>query len=200
MTDKAKYLPTIGKERLLMGTRRLYFQVFLITILSLISSVSLQIPIRVPTVHAATAVVAYSSPNAQANGFFGASVAMGQGIVVVGAPNENSASGNVYVFDTSGSLTAVLSSPNRQSGGRFGLAVSTSGTNIVIGADGELVGTMNGAGHAYIFTITGVLIATLTSPNAQGVGSFGGSVAISGNSVVVGAEGETANGLVTAGH
>src|SRR5208337_1975303 len=40
----------------------------------------------------------------------------------------------------------------------------------------------------------------LTSPNAQGGGGFGDSVAIGGTTVVVGAPGETVSGHANAGH
>jgi outer membrane protein assembly factor BamB len=72
-----------------------------------------------------------------------------------------------------------------------------SGTTVVVGAYGETANALPNAGHAYVFdAIDGSLITTLTSPNAQADGDFGGSVSISGTLVVVGALGEAGN----AGH
>src|SRR6266850_1115106 len=138
-----------------------------------------------------------TSPNAEASGAFGQSVAISDTTVVVGAPGEtasgHSLAGNAYVFDaTDGSLLATLTSPNAQPNGAFGAAVAISGTTVVVGATWETAGVHSHAGHAYVFDATdGSLLVTLTSPNAESFGSFGESVAISCTTVVVGAHRET---------
>ena len=56
-------------------------------------------------------------------------------------------------------------------------------------------------GSAYTFNATtGALIKTLTSPSPQDYGNFGDSVAINGNTVLVGAPGENASGYVGSGN
>jgi len=138
-----------------------------------------------------------TSPNAEAGGAFGLSVAISDPTVVVGAPGEtaggHSRAGHAYVFDASdGSLLVTLTSPNAQDSGQFGVAVAISGTTVVVGAATETEGVHTFAGHAYVFDATdGSLLATLTSPNAESFGSFGESVAISCTTVVVGAHRET---------
>ena len=144
-----------------------------------------------------------TSPNVQALGYFGMSVAISGTTVVVGAWGENvsgeSDAGHAYTFSaTTGDLISTLTSPNAIAGGLFGNAVAISGTTVVVGAPGE---TGIHAGHAYTFSATtGDLILTLTSPNAQDGGGFGWSVAMSGTTVVVGAPYETASGMCDAGH
>ena len=147
-------------------------------------------------------VTTLTSPNAQSNGRFGLSVAVSGTMVVVGAPDESAGTpaqpeaGHAYVFDaTDGSLITTLTSPNAQANGQFGRSVAVSGTTVVVGAPLESAGTpvQTHAGHAYVFDATdGSLITTLTSPNAQTIGFFGFSVAVSGTTVVVGALGESA--------
>jgi FG-GAP repeat len=147
-----------------------------------------------------------TSPVAQEGGAFGSSTATDGKVTVVGAPDETADgqpdAGNVYVFNAStGALIESFSSPNAQPFGDFGTSVSVSGQVVVVGAYGETADGDGAAGHAYTFnTMTGALISTLTSPNAQSDGYFGWSVAVSGKTVVVGAPFETAGGFDGAGN
>src|SRR5438046_3148604 len=139
-----------------------------------------------------------TSPNAQTDGEFGGAVATSDSTVVVGAHGETAGGyvgrGQARVFDgPSGSFVFTFSSPNAQNDGEFGAAVATSDSTVVVGAHGETARGYGRAGHAYVFDApSGSLLVTLTSPNAQTDGFFGGSVAISDTTVVVGASGETA--------
>ncbi len=77
----------------------------------------------------------------------------------------------------------------------FGTSVAISGDTAVVGASG----VAGGAGAVYVYmydstTNTYVLSATLTASDAGSSHFFGSSVAISGNSVVVGSYGDNANG------
>jgi hypothetical protein len=127
-------------------------------------------------------------------------------IAAVGAPYESGngvyESGHAYLFDAkSGVLIRTLSSPNPQPNGVFGYSVALSANIVIVGAPTENASGQQYAGHSYVFNATtGALIKILTSPNAQSHGVFGRSLAISGNTVVVGAYGETANGQPDAGH
>ncbi|MGC2288757.1 MAG: hypothetical protein WA688_02730 [Thermoplasmata archaeon] len=147
-----------------------------------------------------------TSPNAQKDGFFGASVAVSGTTAVVGASGEivkgASAAGHAYEFNAeTGALIRTLTSPNAQSGGTFGVSVAISGSTAVVGASGETAKGVSAAGHAYEFNAkTGTLIRTLSSPNAQEPGYFGDSVAVSSTTVVVGADYETPSGQTYAGH
>jgi large repetitive protein len=145
------------------------------------------------------------SPNPEADGNFGYSVAMSGTTVVVGAPLETASgkvsAGHAYIVSTKTGLVITLTSPNAQKGGNFGRSVAISGTTVVVGAVLETASGKAGAGHAYTFNATtGDLIWTLTSPNTHKDGEFGDSVAVSGTTVVVGAPGETVSGENGAGH
>src|SRR5436190_216307 len=150
------------------------------------------------------APITFNSPNAQPDGYFGFSVAVSGTSMVVGAPQEYANglfhAGHVYVFSTAGSLLATLTSPNALVSGEFGWSVAVSGMSVVVGAPYDNAGVQCQAGHAYIFSSTGSLIATLTSPNAQTGGRFGASVAMSGRRVIVGAPWEAPNGQFYVGH
>jgi len=81
-------------------------------------------------------------------------------------------------------------------GSRFGSSIAISGSRVVVGAPDAY-----SVGQAYIFhPMTGVLIATLTTPDPTLIGGFGWSVAISGSTVVVGSPFETVSGDEEAGH
>jgi hypothetical protein len=146
-----------------------------------------------------------TSPSAQHVGFFGLSVAISGYYAVVSAPLESSGgfsyAGNAYVFDAqTGALVQTLTSPSAQEDGSFGLSVAITGTLATVGAPYETSGGFSEAGNAYVFDAqTGALLQTLTSPDAQAEGSFGYSVAASGNIVTIGAYNETADGFLGAG-
>jgi hypothetical protein len=138
------------------------------------------------------------SPSPQTIGDFGASVAICNQTVIVGAPVENQWRGHAYEFNVvSGSIIRTLTSPHSQYYGWFGVSIATNGKVIAVGADGEA----SEAGRVYIFNATsGVLIRRLSSPNSQSEGYFGYSVAITGRIIVVGAWGETSRGQLFAGN
>jgi hypothetical protein len=143
-----------------------------------------------------------SSPNPRVDGSFGWSVSTSGSSVVVGAPSETAngliKAGHAYIFSaTTGKLIETLASPNARTQGLFGWSVAMSSNIVAVGAIYENANGVQTAGRAYTFNAgTGKLIATLTSPNSQVDGSFGWSVAMSGNIVVVGAPGETRDGEV----
>ena len=148
-----------------------------------------------------------TSPDPQVNGYFGYSVAINGSTVAVGAPGQAvgdlSAAGEAYTFNAeSGALILGFSSPLAATGGGFGHSVALSSKLFVVGAPGEGgSGEYMDSGHVYAFsTSTGDLELNLTSPNSQKVGGFGISVATTSTTLVVGAEGETAAGLLEAGH
>ena len=148
--------------------------------------------------------VRLTSGNPTQNGWFGGTVAVEGRTVVVGAKGETSSgmenAGNVYIFTTSGRLTKSLASPNPEVSGGFGISVGIGGRSIVVGAYGETANSLEGAGHAYVFTSRGILAQALISLNAEAGGSFGNSVAISNGKIAVGAPYETSEPFAAAGH
>lgn len=73
-----------------------------------------------------------TSPNEQANGFFGWSVATNGNIAMIGAPTEGSNSGNSYLFNTTNG-TLIQTLPNQNQAG-LGYSVAINGTIAAIGA------------------------------------------------------------------
>jgi hypothetical protein len=117
--------------------------------------------------------------------FFGQSVSIDGGLLVVGAPAAGptpSGPGGVYVFrrEEAGWVEEQkLVSSGSVIGAAFGLSVSISGELVVVGAPGELALT----GRAYVFRREGmgwVEEAVLSGPDPESEDMFGVSVAISG--------------------
>jgi hypothetical protein len=113
-------------------------------------------------------------------------------------------SGAAYVFVRSGSTwtqQAYLKASNPESGDHFGISVAISGDTVVVGAYGEdgAASGVNGnqasngavdSGAAYVFVRSGSTWthqAYLKASNPGAADFFGGSVAISGDTAVVGA-------------
>jgi hypothetical protein len=124
---------------------------------------------------------------------FGRSVAIDGGTVVVGAPQwDNGGSGVVYVFRTTdGGATygqvAKLTASDASSRDYFGCSVAIDGDTVVVGAYWK----SSGRGALYVFLTTGGAtygeVARLTASDATYGDEFGRSVAIDGDTVVVGA-------------
>ena len=124
-----------------------------------------------------------------AGNFFGESLAIDGGTVVVGARGDNNVTGAVYVFRASdGAQLAKLTASDGAAGDHFGHSVAIDGDTVVVGARG--VNTQTGA--AYVFRTTDgwdtyVEVAKLTASDGAYEDLFGQSVAINGATVVVGA-------------
>ena len=141
---------------------------------------------------------------------FGSSVAISGDTVVVGAwweasnatgvngdQSDNSAirSGAAYVFVRDGTgnwaQEAYLKASNTNSNDAFGGSVAVSGDTVVVGAG------LEGSGAAYVFDRNGAgnwtQQAYLKASNGEQGDLFGYSVAVSGDTVVVGAHEEDSN-------
>ncbi len=92
---------------------------------------------------------------------------------------------------------AKLTASNGAAGYMCG-AVAVSGNTMVVGAAGTTVGGNSSEGAAYVFTESGsawTQTAELTELSGAANDNFGNSVAISGNTVVVGAPDATVGGI-----
>ncbi|MCA9275803.1 MAG: FG-GAP repeat protein [Phycisphaerales bacterium] len=130
---------------------------------------------------------------------FGHAVAMSDSTVVVGAYYDNvngENSGSVYLFDIPGDLYGIRLLPDDGSAyDDFGHSVAISGTTAVVGARGD-DDNGSGSGSAYIFdTLTGQLLRKLLPSDGTAGDDFGHSVAISGSTVLVGAQGDGGDSL-----
>jgi hypothetical protein len=137
---------------------------------------------------------------------FGYSVAISADTAVVGALYDDNVggidAGSAYVFVRTGvtwTQQAKLTASDAATTDQFGVSVSVSGDTAVIGAYADdLVSGMD-AGSAYVFFRTGTAWAQqtkLTASDAAPFDQFGTSVAISGDTAVIGAyAGDHAGGI-----
>ena len=132
---------------------------------------------------------------------FGCSVAIDGDTAVVGAPCDDSSKGSAYVFEkgggwATGTETAKLTASDGAGGDNFGYSVAISGDTVVVGAEGD----DSYHGSAYVFekgggwATTSTYDAKLTASDGASYDHFGRSVAIDGDTVVVGAYYDDDNG------
>jgi hypothetical protein len=122
---------------------------------------------------------------------FGYSVAISGDTAVVGADGVSSDTGAAYVFTRSASVWSQqqkLTATDGAAGDQFGYSVALSGETAVVGA----YGVGSGTGAAYVFTRSGTVWRQqqkLTATGGAAGDLFGCSVALSGETAVVGAYG-----------
>ena len=135
---------------------------------------------------------------ASAQDVFGHALALSGDTAVVSAYGDNNAGpymdrGSVYVFTRAGGVWTLQQKLNAGDGGFYdhiGSAVAISGDTIVVGAREDMVGANYFQGSAYVFTRSdGVWTEQqrIVAPDGAESDSFGASVAVSGDTVVVGA-------------
>lgn len=142
---------------------------------------------------------------------FGWSVAYDSNTAVVGAPGAKAAQGRAYVYQRtfdyidgySWRLKAVLEASDRFPGDQFGISVAIDGDSIIVGANLDDVGYLAGRGSAYYFSKSALTYSSYPQDNPQyqkakliasdgAIGDqFGASVAVDGDTVVVGARLDT---------
>jgi len=123
---------------------------------------------------------------------FGTSVALGDGVAIVGAINDAPGPGAAYIFAVDGGGTtqrAKLTPSDSRVFDSFGRAVGIDGNYALVGAPGA---GAQGRGQAYIFAWDGASWseqALLTASDGAPWGEFGYAVAIHGDAAIVGANG-----------
>ncbi|MCW1915394.1 hypothetical protein OJ996_17550 [Luteolibacter sp. GHJ8] len=124
-------------------------------------------------------IEAHSAPQFS---YFGQSVAISNGTLVVGASRQ----GVVYVYTHNGAAWGQQAYLKVADFDGAGASVGISGDTLVTGA--------RSAGAAYVFTRSGTSWTQQASLRAGSLGGgFGSSVGISGDTVVVGADGDSSN-------
>lgn len=128
---------------------------------------------------------------------FGAAIALEGDLALIGAPSANSAAGtgagSVFVFEREGldwQLTTTLKGSDTLSFDGFGNSVALDGTTAVVGSVWDDTTSGNNAGSAYIFTREGGVWSEqqkLVAADGAVNDYFGVSVALSGETVLVGA-------------
>ena len=137
---------------------------------------------------------------------FGAAVAIDQDTIIVGEPDRDlqcfdcgsPGGGLAHVFTRSAGVwdwEATFASPTMLPTQNFGISVSISGDTAVVGSWRDYLGIFRSAAYVYFRTGTSWgLQATLRPTNQDAFDFFGLSVAISGDTIVVGAPKESSNG------
>jgi hypothetical protein len=128
---------------------------------------------------------------------FGVSVALSGDTALVGAyfdtVGSNSRQGSAYVFARSGAAwtqQAQLTAADGARSDHFGVSVALSGDTALVGAYFDDVGASFNQGSAYVYTRNGMAWtqqAKLTAADGSTSDNFGGSVAVSGDTALVGA-------------
>ena len=91
---------------------------------------------------------------------------------------------------------AKLTASDGAAGDRFHVSAAVSGDTVVVGASGDDVGANADQGSAYVFVkpgagwVSGTETAKLTASDGAAFDRFGSSVAVSGDTIVVGASGD----------
>jgi len=133
-----------------------------------------------------------TATNAAAGDQLGSAVALQRGIALVGANMDDDAgngSGSAYLFEEDGSgnwsQPAKLVASDAAADDRFGTAVALSGNTALVSA----IGDNSNAGSAYLFQDSGTWIQVdkITASGATSGDKFGYSVALDGNTALVGA-------------
>lgn len=128
---------------------------------------------------------------------FGNAISISGDTAVVGAKNHdvggNSNQGAAYVFTRAGTAwtqEAILTAAGGAADDEFGASVAISGSLVIVGADGDNVGSNPNQGSAYVFIRSGTTWtqqAQLTATDGGAGDHFGISVAMSGDTALVGA-------------
>jgi WD40 repeat protein len=129
---------------------------------------------------------------------FGWSVALDGNNVLIGARRDGTNGGDVgqaHLFDaTTGALLQTFNDPTITNSDQFGYSVALDGNNVLIGAFGDDTNG-NAVGQAHLFdATTGALLQTFDDPTVTSGDFFGISVALDGNTVLIGAPGDDTNG------
>ncbi|MCI0710193.1 MAG: FG-GAP repeat protein [Chloroflexi bacterium] len=136
-----------------------------------------------------------------ANGFdyhvFGGAVALDGDTALIGAYGDFCTAGewcgSAYVFTRSGSTwtqQARLTAPDADDWDYFGVAVAIDGDTALIGAFADECAVGDDCGSAYVFVHSGGLWsqqAKLAAPDLAAYDGFGGSVALDGDTALIGA-------------
>src|SRR5262249_21705547 len=132
-----------------------------------------------------------------ANDGFGFSVAISGDTVVVSARSKSVGQGAAYVFTRSLTPNGAtwtqqqqLTADDGEGGDAFGHSVAVSGDTVVVGASLATIGANSDQGSAYVFVRSGAVWTKqqkLTADDGAAGDQLGSSVAITGDTIVMGA-------------
>ncbi|GAB5380008.1 MAG: hypothetical protein Alis3KO_15520 [Aliiglaciecola sp.] len=142
-----------------------------------------------------------SSPAPNSGDLFGVSVDVFNDKLIIGASREDLLGNNVgkaYLFDVNtGQVIQEFTDPTVTSGDEFGTSVAVTRDNVFVGAQFDDTQGRN-VGQVYMFDIkTANLLRIFNDPTPTNTDRFGVSIAVDGNKLLVGANGDDtlANGV-----
>ncbi len=128
---------------------------------------------------------------------FGNAVGVAGNVIAVGAPLDNvganSGQGSVYMFVLGGETWTQqqqIFASDGAANDRFGIAVGVTGDTVLVGANLDDVNANADQGSAYVYLRAGAVWYEqqhLTASNGAPNDAFGASVAVSGNTIIIGA-------------
>ena len=132
----------------------------------------------------------FIAPDGAINDFFSQSVALDGNYVLISSHHDDdngSNSGSAYLFDlASGNLLHKFIAPDGASNDSFSWSVALDGDYALISALGDYNNGING-GSSYLFDInSGDLLQKFIAPDAASADNFGSSVALDGDSALIG--------------
>ena len=125
------------------------------------------------------------------NDHFGSSVAIHGDKIIVGAVHADynqyeQSRGAVYVYNLDGTGEVKITASDRNLGDGFGISVAVSDNHIVVGAPEDDDSGSN-SGSVYVYNLDGTGEVKITASDGAANDYFGGSVAIHGDKIIVGA-------------
>jgi hypothetical protein len=144
-----------------------------------------------------------TADNPETDALFGNSVAIQGNTIIVGEP-KYPGYGTAYVFShtSSWARSAILTPTSPQVGSQFGISVDIDGNTVIVGSDVYDHSSELESGAAYIFVNNGsswTQQEMLEKATPHEYDHFGNAVAISGDTVVVGAKDANADTFASAG-
>jgi hypothetical protein len=139
-----------------------------------------------------------SSPEPAFDTHFGASLAFIDDYIVSVDDAEVDGhwkAGRVYIMDLDGELHNTLESPDPQDRSLFGYPLTTGYNKIVASEQWATVEDKSGAGRVHVFDSSGAFLKTLHSPEPSNYASFGCSVVLYDDIIVI-SEGEPEEGEI----
>jgi photosystem II stability/assembly factor-like uncharacterized protein len=131
---------------------------------------------------------------------FGISIALSGSTVIIGAPNTNTFQGAAYVFTESGGTwtqTQKLTASDGTQFNQFGWSIALQGDIAMVGSIEATVGKNSSQGAVYMFSQSGgtwTETQKFSSDDGATGDSFGWSVALDGNTALIGTGFVTING------
>ena len=142
------------------------------------------------------------SPQPKTSGFFGSEVAIGKDVILVGALGTEEGiylAGSVHVYTFEGVHLTTLTSPSMKHAGWFGYALAANEEFILVGESGGKSAPPFVIGSVHVFDYDWNHVVTLQAPESKARANFGGSIAISGDVVVIGEDWADVEGHERAG-